>query len=219
VPVSTVTPEVLSGVTQRVVDLFTREGLLFTALDVSNAVKGTLPSVRHREVSPLVRDLFASGAMGDRYRQTLIDVVADRKTVQAFLYHLEGADLATGYDEERRRQLAIPPVSLTETDVDDADEAALTVGGDGRLRVPRALLERASVTTHDVKLERVGDELLVGLVMPGTPVPPGVTLVTLSHPSLLHVPASLASMFDANAPITARVERFHVRITGTLAGG
>jgi hypothetical protein len=215
--VSTVTPEVLSGVTQRVVDHFTREGFLFTALDVSNAVKGTLPSVRHREVAPLVRDLFAAGAMGERYRQTLIDVVADRKTVQAFLYHLEGADLATGYDDERRRLLAIPPVPLEdEPAAHVSDEAALSIGNDGRLRVPRVLLDRAGVSTSEVKLERVADELLVGLVLPGTAAPSGVTVVTLSHPSLLHVPASLAAMFDPHAPITARVERFHVRITGTL---
>ena len=34
-----VSPDALRGVTQRVVDLYTREGFLFTALDVSNSVK------------------------------------------------------------------------------------------------------------------------------------------------------------------------------------
>ena len=45
----------LTGVTQRVVDVFTHGGFLFTGLDVSNSVKQTLPSVRHREIAPIVR--------------------------------------------------------------------------------------------------------------------------------------------------------------------
>lgn len=215
-----VTAEILAGVTQRVVDLYTREGFLFTALDVSNAVKQTLPTVRHREVSPLVRDLFASGAMGERYRQTLIDVVADRKTVQAFLYHLAGADLVTGYDEDRRRQLAIPPVSASLDENEDAatsDEAELSVGADGRLRIPRALLTRAGITSPSVKVERVGDELLIGFLMPGTAAPNGVTVIELAHPTLLQIPASLAGIFDGTEPIQVRVERMHLRVSGKLA--
>ena len=48
------TDKVLRAVTQRVMDSFTAQGALFTALDVSNAVKGSLPDIRHREVAPLV---------------------------------------------------------------------------------------------------------------------------------------------------------------------
>ncbi|MCP4499624.1 MAG: hypothetical protein GY822_06615 [Deltaproteobacteria bacterium] len=84
-----VDPQVLSAVSQRIIDSFTEMGVLFTALDVSNAVKRTLPAGRHREVAPVVRDLFEQGAFGDEYIQTLIDVNAGRKTVQAFLYHLD----------------------------------------------------------------------------------------------------------------------------------
>ena len=64
------TDKVLRAVTQRVMDSFTAQGALFTALDVSNAVKGTLPDIRHREVAPIVRDLYERGAMGD-YRQAV----------------------------------------------------------------------------------------------------------------------------------------------------
>jgi hypothetical protein len=216
-----VTLDTLRGVTQRVLDLYTREGFLFTALDVSNSVKQTLPSVRHREVAPIVRDLFAAGAMGDAYVQTLIDVVADRKTVQAFLYHLKGADIVSGYDDDKRRQLAIPPVSasLDESDGGDANatEANLTMGADGRLRVPRTLLTQAGITTPRVTVERVGDEILIGMLLSSADPPPHATVIELAHPTLVHVPVALASTFDGTKPIAVRVERLHLRITGTLA--
>jgi hypothetical protein len=217
---SEVTPDQLRGVTQRVVDLYTREGWLFTALDVSNSVKTTLPSIRHREVAPVVRDLFANGAMGDGYAQTLIDVLADRKTVQAFLYHLKGADIESGYDDDKRRQLAIPPVSASLEDEDESEdtEAEVPIGVDGRLRVPRKLLTLAGITSERVSAERVGDELFLGLVITGMAPPANAQVLELNHPTLLHVPSSLASIFDATQPITARVDRFHVRISGTISG-
>jgi hypothetical protein len=212
--------ELLRGVTQRVVDLYTREGFLFTALDVSNSVKQTLPSVRHREVAPIVRDLFANGTMGDAYAQTLIDVVADRKTVQAFLYHMKGADIAVEYAEDKRRQLAIPPVSASLDENDELaqgeTEAVVTVGVDGRLRVPRKLLTLAGITTPRVAAERVGDEIFLAVLLSDTAPPAGALALELLHPTLLHVPATLASIFDDEEPITAKVERFHVRISGTL---
>ena len=65
----------LYAVTTRVVDEFTSAAMLFTALDISNAVKQTLPDARHREISPIVRDLFERRGMG-AYTQTLIDVNA-----------------------------------------------------------------------------------------------------------------------------------------------
>jgi hypothetical protein len=219
--VTEVSPDALRGVTQRVVDLYTREGFLFTALDVSNSVKQTLPSVRHREVAPLVRDLFANGAMGEVYEQTLIDVMADRKTVQAFLYHMKRANIAVEYAEDKRRQLAIPPVSASLDENDELaqgeTEADLSVGVDGRLRVPRKLLTLAKITSERVTAERVGDEIFLGLLLSSMDPPATAIVLELAHPTLLHVPLSLAKIFDAGHPIRARVERFHVRISGTIA--
>src|SRR5262249_33903333 len=57
----------VENVTRRVMDRFGCEGFLFTALDVSNQVKQSLPGVRHREVAPIVRDLFDDGVMGESY--------------------------------------------------------------------------------------------------------------------------------------------------------
>src|SRR5687767_8840001 len=106
---SKATPEELLAVTARVVDKFTSSAMLFTALDVSNSVKQSLPGIRHREVSPVVRETFDRGGMG-LYKQTLIDVMAGRKKVEAYLYHLPKHPPGN-YDESMRSQLAIPPVS------------------------------------------------------------------------------------------------------------
>ena len=215
-----VSPDVLRGVTQRVVDLYTREGFLFTALDVSNSVKQTLPSVRHREVSPVVRDLYAVGAMGDGYTQTLIDVVADRKTVQAFLYHLKGANIVEDYAEDKRHQLAIPPVSIDDEDDgedgEDDDEVVLSVGVDGRLRVPKKLVTAAGITTLRVSAERVGDEIILGMLISGMDPPARAVVLEETHPSLIHVPPSLSGIFDASQPILARAGRFQVIVSGTI---
>jgi hypothetical protein len=220
--VNDVSSDVLSGVTHRVVDLYTQGGFLFTALDVSNAVKQTLPTVRHREVSPLVRALFDQGFMGDAYQRTTINVIAEgRKPAEAFLYHLSGADVVTGYGEERRRQLAIPPVSASlDDDGDDLDdeegEVTLEVGADGRLRVPRKLLTLAGITGEKVVVEQVGDELLVSAFLSFMSPPVRAHVLELAHPSLLHVPRSLVELFDASEPIVAGVRGNQVRISGTL---
>src|SRR5690606_2524476 len=114
----------------------------------------------------IVRELFDNGWMGEDYEQTLIDVVTEgRKPAQAFLYHLAGADIVAGYGPEKRNQLAIPPVSASlEDDDDDAPgetEATLSVGGDGRIRLPRKLLTLAGITGDRVVAEQVGGEIFV----------------------------------------------------------
>ena len=82
----------------------------FTALDVSNALKARRFPVRHAEVAPIVRDIYASGAMTYYdYDRRLIDVVTDggTKRTQAFLYlHDETKDR----EYAARDQDALPPV-------------------------------------------------------------------------------------------------------------
>lgn len=217
-----VSSDVLRGVTHRVVDLYTKGGFLFTALDVSNSVKQTLASVRHREVSPIVRELFDEGLMGEDYARTLIDVVAEgRKPARAYLYHLAGADIAVGYGPEKRNQLAIPPVSasLDEDEELDAGEtqATVEVGADGRLRVPRKLLTLAGITGDQVVAEQVRDQIYVSAFLSFHPPSSQALVLKIAHPTLLHVPRSLAEIFAPAQPIVARVHGDQVRIAGTLA--
>ncbi len=210
----------LRAVTQRVVDNFTAQGALFTALDVSNAVKTTLPDVRHRQVSPLVRDLFERHAMGD-YQHTLIDVLADGKTpTQAYLYHLPEHSAAL-YDDSMRNQLAIPPVSTSTSKNDDASvtahsvEAPVPVGRDGRARVSRQILMNAGVV-GDVVWASVDTEhgkvVLTEAADDVSEEDLGNT-IEYEHPSLLHVPRGLvSSVFSHGDKLVARVYSGRVEI-------
>lgn len=103
-----VDPRALCRVVDRVVSSYTRAGLLFTSLDVSNAVKHTLPAARHRDIAPLVRERFLWGSMGE-YVRTMIPVLAGGTTpTEAYLYHPPRAPTEY-YDEQMRSQLATPP--------------------------------------------------------------------------------------------------------------
>lgn len=223
-PMGKTSDQVLRAVTQRVLDSFTGQGALFTALDVSNAVKGTLPDVRHREIAPVVRELFERGAMGD-YAQTLIDVLADgHKQTQAYLYHLYEHSPSL-YDDTMRTQLAIPPVSVSTAVNDDSSldghsvDAPVLVGRDGRARVPRQLLLNAGVTGEVISAKAEVSPPRVVLSQGSSDTGDGeddfddsedgsdplAATVEYEHPSLLHVPRSLLKVFQANTKLVARV--------------
>ncbi len=210
----------LKAVTQRVVDNFTAQGALFTALDVSNAVKTTLPDVRHRQVSPIVRDLFERHAMGD-YQHSLIDVLADGKTpTQAYLYHLPEHSPAL-YDDSMRNQLAIPPVSTSTSKNEDASitahsvEAPVPVGRDGRARVARQILMNAGIV-GDLLYASVDTESGKILLVEAEQTPEDDELgntIEYEHPSLLHVPRALVSaVFSHGDKLVAKVYSGRVEI-------
>lgn len=134
----------------------------FTALDISNALKADRYPVKHSEVAPIVRDIYASGAMDFYdYARRLIDVVTDSgtKTTRAFLYlHNDTRDR----DYTARTQTALPLVPATKArDLSDCVPAnAVSIlprpshpqgchhsprrrqRHDGALAVPRALIMR-----------------------------------------------------------------------------
>lgn len=216
------TPEEMEAVTARVLDRFTAAAMLFTALDVSNAVKEALPDVRHREVSPLVRDAFDRGAMG-AYDQTLIDVTAGDKKVQAYLYHLssQSPDL---YDEKMRSQLAKPPnkggdKKVTDASIkDDTERASVPVGQDGRGRVSRRLLSNAGIEGDEVLIEVVNNPPLLRIHAEDADVEDGEP-VSFEHPDLLHLSEELVKVFPAGVQLVARIdgEAVVVSATTTLA--
>lgn len=218
------TPAMLAAVTARVLDRFTASAMLFTALDVSNAVKETLPDVRHRDVSPIVREVFDSDGMGP-YEQTQIDVMAAGKKVQALLYHLPTQD-PSRYDDSMRSQLAKPPGAAKDnavTDIRIEDTtlgASVPVGDDGRGRVSRRLLRNAGID---------GDEVMVKV----TKSPPSIELsaydeddededeevegdlVSFEHPDLLYLSPEQLKAFTAGAQLAARIEDGKVVISST----
>lgn len=214
--------QTLRAVTQRVVDTFTAQGALFTALDVSNAVKGTLPDVRHRQVSPLVRDLFDRKGMGD-YARSTIEVLAEGRTpTEAFLYHLPEHSPAL-YDDSMRNQLAIPPVSTSTDKNDDKNvtahtvEAPTRVGRDGRARVARQLLMNAGVVGDLVRAEVDHEGKRIVLTEAPEDASEGdgdgdESVLEYEHPSLLHVPRRLVGVFTPGAKLVARVLPHQVEI-------
>jgi hypothetical protein len=221
----------LYAVTARVVDEFTNAAMLFTALDVSNAVKQTLTEARHRDISPIVRELFERRGMG-AYTQTLIDVVASgHKPAKAFLYHLPEQTPAL-YDDAMRSQLATPPQRQappqTEQFASSSSEAGVRIGKDGRGRVPRALLENAGIRGDQVvvRSDATGPKLTIAATSSATaPVDPAASPdlfyaatdngqpLAYEHPSLLHLPRSVLDIFGQDPNLVARIDGSTVIVT------
>lgn len=214
------TPQMLAAVTARVLDRFTASAMLFTALDVSNAVKETLPDVRHRDVSPLVREIFDGDGMGP-YQQTQIDVMAGGKKVQALLYHLPSHDPAK-YDDSMRSQLARPPGAAKDdavTDIRIEDTtlgASVPIGDDGRGRVSRRLLSNAGIEGDEVLLEvKSGSLVLSAAAEDEDEEPDDAQLILCEHPDLLYLSPEHLEGFTAGAQLAARIEDGKVIISSS----
>jgi len=211
----------MEAVTARVLDRFTAAAMLFTALDVSNTVKESLADVRHRDISPLVRQAFERGAMGS-YASTQIDVNAGGKTVQALLYHLptQAPDL---YDEKMRTQLARPPKKGADKKVTDAqiqDEtvsASVPVGQDGRGRVSRRLLANAGLDGDEVLVVVSSDPPLLKIFAEDAEAEEAEDgePVSFEHPDLLHLSAQMVAVFPQGVQLVARVENECVVVSAT----
>jgi hypothetical protein len=106
----------LQDTVREVVQQMVDKDELFTALDVSNKVKQTMPHATHRSIRDEVRHLYAFGTEFAGYKRTPIDVVIeDGSTQQALLYHpfSDSWDLDNRYDAQKRNQVsvkaAVPP--------------------------------------------------------------------------------------------------------------
>jgi|SRR6185436_2887432 len=91
---------------------FVENGMLFTALDVSNCVKNALPFARHREVRDLVRSFFQTEIEPAGYARTPINVIlSDGSSANAILYHplADSWDLDVKYDTQKRTQSSAIP--------------------------------------------------------------------------------------------------------------
>lgn len=91
---------------------FLRNAQLFTALDVSNKVKESLPYARHREVRDLVRASFTTDMEPAGYARTPISVnLDDGSSTEALLYHplTDSWDLDAKYDAQKRAQTSVRP--------------------------------------------------------------------------------------------------------------
>ncbi|MCX4242686.1 hypothetical protein [Paraliomyxa miuraensis] len=211
--------------TRRVVEELTSRAFMFTALDVSNEVKRTVHGVRHREISPVVRELFEKGAMGPSYTRTTIDVLAGDKKVQALLYY-EKSDDPADYDGSLRQQQAIPPTpsSLSGAEAAPPSPAAPQASGpakialqldrEGQAIVPRALLEQAGLTGRVVHLDSA--DMGSGLVLTvADPAADPLAELERDGDAVL-IPRRYLSAFDASAPIVAHLGAGVIEITGQV---
>ena len=95
---------------------FVKNNVLFTALDVSNKVKETMPFARHREVRDVVRSVFSTHIEPAGYAKTPITVnLKDGTTAEALLYHslVDSWDLDNKYDAQQRSQDSVKQSVVT----------------------------------------------------------------------------------------------------------
>ena len=228
----------IKSTTKAVLDEFCGYGQMFTALDVSNEVKNRISGVRHREISPVVRELFEGGELDGDYTRTLIDVTTPQgKTVQAYLYHDSSRD-PEDYGQGQREQqasapvlpsppapAAAPPPTKTQapagpaTSQDDgSDSLQVRIAGDGSATLPRSFLERAGIRGDEVALDSAG--FGSGLVLreadddedEDEDEAPLEVLEYESGGQQLRIPSSYLGSFDRRAGLRATIERGEVKL-------
>ena len=214
------------AVTRSVILDLVDQGFMFTALDVSNEVKLRVDA-RHREISPLVRELFDEGILGDEYTRTLIDVLAGGKTVQAYLYYHEDDD-PEDYDGSLREQKARPPGQRVPSGNDapaaanvankpkldlNVDELTLYRERDGSIEIPVGFLQRAGIYDRTVHLDAA--HFGSGLVIT-SPDPSKDPLAVLDVSDAVVIPADRLSAYDGSKPVHVRVGARQLDLEGTL---
>lgn len=105
---------------------------LFTALDITNVVKKTIPYIRHSEVKEEIKELYKFVIPNYDYTKTLIQVTLKDGTVaNAFLYHpiSDTFDLDNKYKNRSLANQSQPkPVVTQQTDKDEEKEASVLWG-------------------------------------------------------------------------------------------
>lgn len=120
----------LEDTVRSVVQDFISRDVLFTALDVSNSVKQSLPNARHREVRDVVRSMFTSDIESQGWARTPITVtLGDGTTAEALLYHplTDSWDLDNKYSAQQRTATAYRPVAQAQATVAQAQAQTATV--------------------------------------------------------------------------------------------
>lgn len=120
----------LEDTVRSVVQDFISRDVLFTALDVSNSVKQSLPNARHREVRDVVRSIFSTDIEGQGWARTPITVtLGDGTTAEALLYHslTDSWDLDNKYSAQQRTATAYRPVAQAQATVAQAQAQTAAV--------------------------------------------------------------------------------------------
>lgn len=119
-------------------DFISRE-VLFTALDVSNAVKQQMPNARHREVRDEVRSMFTTDIESQGWAKTPITVnLADGTTAEALLYHplTDSWDLDNKYSAQQRSATSFRPTAAAQATVAQAQAVVTAAQTQATTTVP-----------------------------------------------------------------------------------
>jgi len=103
---------------------FINNEILFTALDISNAVKKVIPEAKHRNVREVVRNMFITEIEPKNWARSPISVtLADGSTTEALLYHplSDSWDLDNIYDTQYRKAISYSPVAAAQNTVAQAN--------------------------------------------------------------------------------------------------
>lgn len=145
----------LDDTVRSVVADFIKNGVLFTALDVSNAVKRSIPFAKHREVRDVVRSMFANDIESQGWARTPITVnLEDGTTAEALLYHplSDSWDLDDKYDTQKRASTSFRPAAAAQATVQAASSVGIDAAGNVTVSAP-------SVTVQSVTPRTLWDNL------------------------------------------------------------
>jgi hypothetical protein len=133
--------QTLEDLVRATVESFVQNNTLFTALDVSNAVKVTMPEARHKNVRDVVRNLFTTNIEPHGWERSPINVtLLDGTTAQALLYHPLSAswDLDAEYSAQKRSQVSARPQTVVPA----------TIAADGTVTVTQSPIMTAPVVAQ-----------------------------------------------------------------------
>lgn len=203
----------------------------FTALDISNYLKGERYPVQHREVAETVREIYESGAMTyyDYERQTIPVITAGgTKQARAFLYHFQETKPRT---YQTRDLSALPPVPTDQArDIADSvptgpvcvlPRPARTASAfapklprrqvrrDGALAVPKqALAQLGWADGTRLSLRQDGGHMVIGSA------PSGPAALTVWGGQRLRICRTVLSTASLSAgTVTIAVDRNELRVT------
>lgn len=120
--------QTLEDLVRSTVMSFVQNNTLFTALDVSNVVKQSMPTARHRDVRDQVRAMFTTDVEPNGWARSPINVnLPDGSAAEALLYHPLSAswDLDAEYDAQKRSQVSARPQQVTPATV--AADGTITI--------------------------------------------------------------------------------------------
>lgn len=112
--------DVVKQSVEQTIESFIQNGEVFTALDVSNAVKKNGIACRHGEVRDHVRKMFRTGQLTGYTRGSILVTLSDGNSDQAMLYYpdtLTDDEVNDRYDQSRRNQTALPSPGVVVTSV------------------------------------------------------------------------------------------------------